>query len=217
MILKNSCDRTLDQVLEAHGVAWDMFADSLLEASKNGCTAVAKDGVVLYANRMAREGLGILPGSFMTERVPELALRIAGVLSGTVDPGGPLLYRGDAIYMTTVSRVQNGAAILGALCVFIDMTLFESTARRMRAYAELSQQQDAILNALSEGLWICDAKANVLRINPASERLNDIRAEQVVGRNMQELVDEGVFDRSATLEVLARKAPVSIVQAQKGR
>ncbi len=78
MIQKNSCDRTLDQVLEAHGVAWDMFADSLLEASKNGCTAVAKDGVVLYANRMAREGLGILPGSFMTERVPELALRDRG-------------------------------------------------------------------------------------------------------------------------------------------
>ncbi len=57
----------------------------------------------------------------------------------------------------------------------------------------------------------------MLRINPASERLNDIRAEQVVGRNMQELVDEGVFDRSATLEVLARKAPVSMLQAQKGR
>jgi PAS domain S-box-containing protein len=142
---------------------------------------------------------------------------MAGVLAGETDPGGPLLRLGESIYMTTVSRVQAGAVILGTLCVFIDMTLFETTASQMRAYAELSREQDTIINALSEGLWICDPQANVLRINPASERLNGIRAAQVVGRNMHDLVAEGMFDRSATLEVLARKMPVSILQTHQGR
>jgi len=217
MFLKNSCDQTLYEVLEAHGVAWDMFADTLLEASKNGCSAVGQDGRVLYSNRLAREDLGIVPGTAMAELFPELRQRIDAVLRGGPDPGGELLLRGESIFMTTVSRVQAGSEILGALCVFIDMTLFESTARQMRAYAELTRQQDAIINALSEGLWICDGQANVLRINPASERLNGIEAGQVVGRNMQELVDEGVFDRSATLEVLRRKAPVSLLQTHQGR
>jgi PAS domain S-box-containing protein len=198
-------------------VAWDMFADTLLEASRNGCTAVAASGLVLYANRMAREELGILPGTLMVDRVPALQQRMAGVLAGETDPGGPLLRLGESIYMTTVSRVQAGAVILGTLCVFIDMTLFETTASQMRAYAELSREQDTIINALSEGLWICDPQANVLRINPASERLNGIRAAQVVGRNMHDLVAEGMFDRSATLEVLARKMPVSILQTHQGR
>jgi hypothetical protein len=72
MLIRNSCDRTLDGVLETHGVAWDMFADTLLEASRNGCTAVAASGLVLYANRMAREELGILPGTLMVDRVPAL-------------------------------------------------------------------------------------------------------------------------------------------------
>ena len=217
MLIRNSCDRTLDGVLETHGVAWDMFADTLLEASRNGCTAVAASGLVLYANRMAREELGILPGTLMVDRVPALQQRMAGVLAGETDPGGPLLRLGESIYMTTVSRVQAGAVILGTLCVFIDMTLFETTASQMRAYAELSREQDTIINALSEGLWICDPQANVLRINPASERLNGIRAAQVVGRNMHDLVAEGMFDRSATLEVLARKMPVSILQTHQGR
>jgi PAS domain S-box-containing protein len=194
-----------------------MFADTLLEASRNGCTAVAASGLVLYANRMAREELGILPGTLMVDRVPALQQRMAGVLAGETDPGGPLLRLGESIYMTTVSRVQAGAVILGTLCVFIDMTLFETTASQMRAYAELSREQDTIINALSEGLWICDPQANVLRINPASERLNGIRAAQVVGRNMHDLVAEGMFDRSATLEVLARKMPVSILQTHQGR
>jgi PAS domain S-box-containing protein len=212
-----SCDQSLDGVLQAHGATWETFADTLLEASKNGCTAVAQSGVVLYANRLAREELGILPGAMMAETIPEIGPRTEAVLACGEDPGGALVQRLDAIYMVKVSRVQAGEVVLGALCVFIDVTLFETTTRQMQTFAELSRQQDAILNALSEGLWICDRHANVLHINPASERLNGIKADQVVGRNMQELVDEGVFDRSATLEVLRRKAPVSLVQTIKGR
>ena len=33
-------------------------------------------------------------------------------------------------------------------------------------------EQQAIINSMSDGLWVCDASANVLRINPASARLN---------------------------------------------
>jgi PAS domain-containing protein len=168
MLLRTSCDPALDGFLKAHGVPWDMFADSLLEASRNGCTAAARDGRVLYANRMARDGLGIRPGIQMPDQVPELRARIEGVLAGEADPGGPLVRRGDSVYLTTVSRVQNGGKILGTLCVFIDVTLFESTVSQMRAYAELARQQDAIINSLSEGLWICDGQAKVMRINPAS-------------------------------------------------
>ena len=217
MPLRKSCDPTLDGFLRNHGVAWDMFADTLLEASRNGCTAVARDGRVLYTNRLAREGLGIQPGGRLPELLPELRQRLDLVLAGGTDPGGPLLRRGSAVYLTTVSKVQNGQEILGTLCVFIDVTLFESTVSQMRAYAELARQQDAIINALSEGLWICDGQAKVMRINPASERLNGIRADQVIGRTMQDLLEEGMFDRSATLEVLRRRAPVSMIQQHQGR
>jgi PAS domain S-box-containing protein len=86
-----------------------------------------------------------------------------------------------------------------------------------RAYAALAREQDAIINSTSEGLWICDADATVLRVNPASERLNDIRARDVVGRNMRDLVAEGLFDRSATLEVIRTRAPVNMLQSRGGR
>jgi len=84
-------------------------------------------------------------------------------------------------------------------------------------YRELAREQDAIINSTSEGLWICDGDANVLRVNPASERLNGISASQVVGRNMRDLVAEGMFDRSATLEVLRTRAPVDMLQNRGGR
>jgi PAS domain S-box-containing protein len=88
---------------------------------------------------------------------------------------------------------------------------------QMRRYQELTRVQDAIIDSLSDGLWICDGEANVLRINPASERLNAIQAAEVVGRNMRDLVAKGVFDRSATLEVIRTRAPVDMLQTRQGR
>jgi PAS domain S-box-containing protein len=82
---------------------------------------------------------------------------------------------------------------------------------------ELTRVHEAIIDSLSDGLWICDGEANVLRINPASERLNGIQAGQVIGRNMKDLVAEGVFDRSATLEVIRTRAPVDMLQTRRGR
>jgi PAS domain S-box-containing protein len=81
-----------------------------------------------------------------------------------------------------------------------------------RRLAEYAREQDAIINSASDGLWICDGDANVLRVNPASERFNNIRAADVVGRNMRELVAKGLFDRSVTLEVLRTRAPVNMLQ-----
>ena len=93
----------------------------------------------------------------------------------------------------------------------------ESIVRRLNEYAQLAREQDAIINSTSEGLWICDAEATVLRVNPASERLNHIRAADVVGRDMRDLIAEGLFDRSATLEVLRTRAPVHMLQTRGGR
>lgn len=84
-------------------------------------------------------------------------------------------------------------------------------------HARLAREQDAIINSTSDGLWICDGQANVLRVNPASERINSIRAADVVGRNMRDLVNEGLFDRSVTLEVLRTRAPVNMLQTRGER
>ncbi len=80
----------------------------------------------------------------------------------------------------------------------------------------LSRSLRTILDSSYDGLWICDSKANVIQINRASERLNQISAEEVIGRNMRDLVAEGLFDRSITLEVLEKRAPVTRVQTTRG-
>ena len=93
----------------------------------------------------------------------------------------------------------------------------EEMARQMRDYQDLTRELDAIIDSSSDGLWICDAEARVIRINPASERINNIKASEVVGKNMRELLDQGFIDRSAALEALTTRAVVSQLQNREGR
>ncbi|GFO61420.1 PAS domain-containing protein [Geomonas silvestris] len=93
----------------------------------------------------------------------------------------------------------------------------EELARQMRAFQEQTRELDAIIDSSSDGLWICDAEARVIRINPASERINNIRAGEVVGKNMRELLEQGFIDRSAALEALTSRSVVSQLQNREGR
>ncbi len=70
---------------------------------------------------------------------------------------------------------------------------------------------DAIIESSFDGLWICDGTGKILKINQASEKINEVSADKVVGRNVKDLVREGLFDKSVTLEVLKKKKRVSIL------
>ena len=93
----------------------------------------------------------------------------------------------------------------------------EEMGRQMRAFQDLTRELDAIIDSSWDGLWICDADARVIRINPASERINNIKAAEVVGKTMHELLAQGFIDRSAALEALTSRTVVSQLQNREGR
>ena len=59
-----------------------------------------------------------------------------------------------------------------------------------KAQQEIMKQLDAIIDSSYDGLWVCDSKGKVMRINSASEKINSIKADQVIGKKMQDLVHE---------------------------
>jgi len=81
----------------------------------------------------------------------------------------------------------------------------------------LAKKLDAIIDSSFDGLWICDGEGKVIRINRASEIINDVKAEQVIGKKMETLIQEGLIDRSVTIEVLKKKTSVSIIQQLRNK
>uniref|UniRef100_A0A832A066 HTH-type transcriptional regulatory protein TyrR n=1 Tax=Desulfacinum infernum TaxID=35837 RepID=A0A832A066_9BACT len=114
--------------------------------------------------------------------------------------------------MVRISPLDRPPFTPGVLCHFENSLQLEEVTRALLSYQNLSRELDAIIDSSYDGLWICDAEGTVLRINRASERLNALKAQDVVGRNMRQLVEEGLVDCSATLEVIRTGQVVNLLQ-----
>lgn len=191
---------------------WEAISKALLNATGDGVVAIDPEGTILFANRVARETLGLLPGVPLKEVYPELWPEAAQTLLDSTSRLGITVCCEGACYLVKICPIIWKSKLMGVLCVFENCSTLEKSLREMQAFQRLNRQFDAIFNCTSDGLWVSDGNGVVIRINSASERLNRIRADQAVGRRMEDIVSEGIVDRSATLEVLKTKSIVNILQ-----
>jgi PAS domain S-box-containing protein len=77
------------------------------------------------------------------------------------------------------------------------------------------EQLIQILEATSDGVWVCDTEPKLLWINETCEKLNDIRRKDVVGRSVKQLLGYGNFDTDVTHRVLQSRKTVAIIQKVK--
>ncbi len=195
----------------------DNFSQALVNAMGVGFLAIDTSGITILANSIACESFGTYPGVNLKEAFPELWPKTQRILNGRKQNSEFSLRRKNKNYLIRINPIEIDSEQVGAICVFVESSGLEEMAMQMSFFQEIIGELEAVINSSSEGLWICDGEANVLRMNPASERIHDIRAGDVIGRNMQELVDEGFIDKSATLEVIKVRGVVNILQHRKGR
>ncbi len=190
----------------------------LLESAHNGVVVVDRQGEIVVYNQAARNIAGWEPhqilGKHMGEMVPEAWRDMQEILASGRPQIGRKVVLGNTTIIANRTAIRDGGEIVGVLSIFQDVSEYESLVEELAAYKELSEQLDVIIESSHDGLWISDADGVVVRVNQASLRFAGSKAEDVIGKNMQELVDEGQFDRSATLEVLKHGTSVSLVQTQ---
>ncbi len=217
MLRRADPERSLDGWLTEAGLDADSLARALIFGPRRGVAIADTDGLVRFAGGPAAEALALEPGEPLVAAVPELAADLERALRGE-PPGEQLaVRRGEVSLLARLAPIRGPRGVGGVLCVLVDGAERDDVLRRMRDGEALARELEAIINSMSDGLWICDGQARVLRINPASARLNSVEPSQVVGRSMTELLEEGVFDRSATLEVLRTGRPVNMLQSRRGR
>lgn len=81
-----------------------------------------------------------------------------------------------------------------------------------------NKQFDTMIESFYDGIWILDADGIVLNVNTVALNLHGLKADEIVGKHIMELVRRGIIDRSATMEVFATKKRVHMLQyLAKGR
>ena len=72
---------------------------------------------------------------------------------------------------------------------------------------------DAILENVRDGIYIADREANTVYINHSYELISGLVRTELLGRNMRDLVAEGVISVSGTLSVLESGKSVTVEQS----
>lgn len=190
----------------------------LLESAHNGVVIVDHSGRIVVYNQAARKIANFQPeqvlGRHISQISPQAWQDMQKILAGGGAQIGRKVFLGERAIIANRTAIKDGEEVVGVLSIFQDVSEYENLADQLAAYKELSEQLDVIIESSYDGLWISDAKGKVVRVNRASLRFAGAEADEVIGKDMRDLVEDGQFDRSATLEVLKHGTAVSLVQTQ---
>jgi PAS domain S-box-containing protein len=194
--------------------------ESVLNSIYNGIVAIDAEGIFIYFNKTAERIFGIPAHDTLCRYILDVLPNTGGKLLECLRTGR--LFYGEKLKGETVTLISNinpivsNGKVTGVVSVFQDISEIEDISKELDLFKNMKNWLDTIIDSSYDGLWICDHQGKVIRINKASERINEVKAEEVVGKNMKDLVGEGLFDKSVTLEVLNRKTSVTMIQQIKG-
>ena len=185
----------------------------------NGVLVTDARGKLTHINRQAEKILGFSArrhiGCYISDLLPLTGPEVMACLESGVPNLGHLIKGKVVDLVLFITLFKTGDRVRGAMCTFQEMEQFETSAQKLESYQRLNRELAAVFDASSDGLWVCDHHGMVININKASARLNGIKADKIIGRNIADLVASGLFDRSVTLEVIETRRQVSIMQFVK--
>ena len=193
-----------------------------LEEAGNGIVMIDRRGKILVFNRLARRLLGKTPSNLVGRFIGDIFPSSWQGLKKIIATGKAQMARRVELENGTIianrTPVMEDNRIIGVLSIFQDIAEYERILTQLEAYKQLNDELNVIINSSYDGLWICDHEGKVVRVNRASEKMSGVKQEDVLGKRMEDLVRDGFFDKSATLEVLKHRTAVTLIQElQDGR
>lgn len=89
---------------------------------------------------------------------------------------------------------------------------YEDILRELKEARSIQNRLQEIIESIFDGVFITDSEANVIMVNRSYEEISGLNREDLLGKNMKDLVDRGLISRSVTLEILQTKKPITIDQ-----
>ncbi|MEW6661101.1 MAG: sigma-54 interaction domain-containing protein [Bacillota bacterium] len=176
--------------------------EKVLEENPIGILVVGDSGEILYSNVAAKEiygALPVLPPAIFT--LPKPFERVQDTV-------------GDKVVLLSCQQLGTCAQGTPIWGIFLeDITERVHTAKELNQLKNLNREIEAIFEAAYDELYVVDAEGNTLRVNNAAcERLYNLKANQLIGKNVKDLEREGVFYPSIASIVIEKKRRLTTIQ-----
>jgi len=74
---------------------------------------------------------------------------------------------------------------------------------------------DKIINSSLDSLWIADENGKILQVNQVALKLYNLSLDDVINKNVDELLEKGIFDRSIIREVIRTEKSHMVINKLK--
>ena len=175
-----------------------------LEGSIIACNKAARDLLGLKGEVVGENARDILPESAMFE----VLKNGRSILNDKGNIGGRVI-------LSSCQPVFEGSKLCGVVTSLQDITDLEAVAEELAATKELNRELEAIFNSSYDEIYVTDGQGYTLRVNKAGERLYGVKAEEIVGKHVSELEQQGLFTPSITPQVLKNKKRTTLIQTTK--
>jgi PAS domain S-box-containing protein len=192
----------------------------VLNSVYNGVVAIDCEGYIVFFNKTAERIFNLPSHEAISRYILDVFPNTGGKLLECLNTGRPFYgekIKGQKVtFVSNINPIVESGKIAGVVSVFQDISEIEKISKELDVFKNMKNWLDTVIDSSFDGFWICDHEGKVLRINKASERINGVKAEEVIGKNMSELVSNGLIDKSVSFEVLRRKTSVTMIQQIKG-
>lgn len=183
----------------------------VLDGAYNSIVSIDENKIIRIFNRAAEELFEKkrenVIGTSYKEAFPEGALNEI-LDTGTVVKNRKFVYNNKTILSNQTPIFKEDGTIAGAVAVAQDISDLENTTRELNITKEMKEKLDTLLSASLDSFFVADSQGTVINVNEAYSRITGIKAEDIIGRSMYELVEQGYYRQAATLMVLESQQPV---------
>lgn len=202
-----------------HGIAERLYDKKLdieagIDAVYNPVISIDNNYHIGIFNKSAAKLMGISAEEVRGSNAMDI-LAGTGVLESFISgshaplPSNKLIIAGRSFLPYRTNIVKDGITI-GAILILREISEFEELVKESEYTKKLNRELDAVIESSFDGLYVTDGQANTLMLNKGFERITGIMEFECIGRNMADLVKEGVFSRSGTLLALQKRERVTV-------
>lgn len=120
---------------------------------------------------------------------------------------------GDGLYLVLFTPVHYEDEFLGLLIRYFDISEVKELREKVNKLNELNRELDMIIDGCSDGIYVTDGEGTTLRMNSACHQLTGLVKKKVLGKNVRDLVKQGMLSASVTLKVLETKQSQTIIHS----
>lgn len=187
---------------------------TVLNSAYNAIISIDVDSRIQIFNRAAERTFGLkqseVVGKPYRDIFPEGPLTDI-IRSGSTEKSQKFIFNHRTLVANRSPIVVDGK-IVGAIAVAQDISDLEHITNELRSAKQQKEELDAILEASLDTVFVADADGRVVSVNEAYTKITGIKAEDILGKTMYELMEKGFYNRAATIMVLESKQPVSYTE-----